>query len=104
MADVFDLAETVVLAYEKDIPSIVLVEGQPGPAGKDGANGAGAGFIHTQTTPASQWIVNHNLGRRVSATVTNLGGVSLICDIQVVDNNQVIVNHASDIAGYVVIE
>lgn len=36
-------------------------QGPQGPAGPAGAPG-GSRYTHTQTTPASVWMVNHNLG------------------------------------------
>ena len=41
---------------------VVPVPGPPGPGG--GGGGGPAGYLHTQTTPASVWTVTHNLGRR----------------------------------------
>lgn len=50
-----------------------------GTRGLPGINGAG--FLHTQASPSAEWIVNHNLGFRPSATVLSPGGLEVIASI-----------------------
>lgn len=45
----------------------VPVRGPIGPAGPVGPSGAG--YTHTQATPAGTWVITHNLGRPVEPTV-----------------------------------
>lgn len=59
--------------------------GLTGPAGPPG----GAAFEFEQPTPVSSVVINHNLGRRVATTVSTLGGVKLVCEIQDLNTNQV---------------
>ena len=33
-------------------------------AGPQGPGGGGAAYVHTQSTPATTWTINHNLGFR----------------------------------------
>jgi hypothetical protein len=42
--------------------------------GLSGAASAGATYIHTQASPSSEWIINHNLGFRPDVTVLDTGG------------------------------
>lgn len=39
--------------------------GPPGPAGPPGPPGDGGGYLHTQTTPASNWTIPHGLNRPI---------------------------------------
>ncbi len=55
----------------------------PGPQGPQGLPGAsGSVYVHEQTTPASNWIVTHNLTHYVSATILPTGETqSVVADI-----------------------
>jgi len=37
----------------------------------------GATYIHVQGSPASEWVIPHNLGRRASVVVLTAGGVEV---------------------------
>jgi hypothetical protein len=54
-------------------------------------------------TPLSQWIVNHNLNRKVTADVYTLGGVKVWANITNVNDNQVQVDFDAPMAGYVIV-
>lgn len=59
------------------------LQGPPGPPGP------GATFYdHDQSSPAAEWVVNHNLGRLVSVTVLSPGGVEVEAEIVQVSINQ----------------
>lgn len=51
----------------------VVISGPPGPRGLQGPQGISGGeaaaHYHTQVTPASSWVINHNLGYRPNITV-----------------------------------
>lgn len=53
-------------------------------AGPQGPPGVGGGitnsFFYTQASPASSWVINHNLGFRPNVTVEEAGtGVQIMC-------------------------
>lgn len=52
-----------------------------------------------QTTPASTWIINHNLGRAVVAQIFNEGASEVEAEWQQVSPNQVRVTFAAPAAG-----
>lgn len=55
----------------------------PGPQGPPGPPGpAGSTYTHIQSTPASNWIVTHNLGHYVSATIVLGDGETVVTDIE----------------------
>lgn len=59
---------------------------------------------HTELSPVSPWVINHNLGRRVNVEVYTLGGVRILADVMQVSVNQTIVTFDTPQAGYAVIE
>lgn len=50
------------------------------------------------------WTINHGLGRRVSVTVTTLGGVEVEALVEHVDDNTVRVLFNQEFSGFVIIE
>ena len=61
-------------------------QGPPGPAGPPGASAASYDF--QQTTPATEWIVNHNLGHKPLVQVFSTGGVEVEAEVVHISNNQ----------------
>jgi len=47
----------------------VILAGPPGPPGPPGSNGAAISYVHTQVSPSSSWVINHNLGFLPNVTV-----------------------------------
>lgn len=45
-------------------------------------------YVHSQAVPASEWIVNHNLGRYPSVAVYNSGLVQVLAIVSHVSENQ----------------
>lgn len=68
-----------------------------------GTPGATSQYVHHQSTPATTWTVNHNLGRRVNVTATTLGGIVIGAEIQMTSLNQVLVRLNTPTAGYVIV-
>lgn len=66
-----------------------------------GAGGSG-GYLHTQTPPALQWNVNHNLGRKPVVSVLTVGGVEIDAAITHVSLNQFLVDFNVPTAGQAV--
>ena len=80
-----------------DIRSMAAIHG-----GGGGGGGADSRGYFEQTTPATTWTVDHNLGFKPPAAVLDTGGDVLLCDITHVNDNQLVVNHNVAIAGSVV--
>ncbi|WP_426036525.1 hypothetical protein [Brevundimonas sp. DC300-4] len=64
-------------------PSMRIVTGA---RGRPGINGAGFEFV--QNSPSADWIVNHNLGFRPTATVLSAGGVEVLAEVVHASTNQ----------------
>lgn len=77
----------------------------PGPQGPPGPAGAAGGsvFTFTQSTPASTWIVDHNLGRKVQVTIFDASGNVVYSDVAHGSVNQATITFASPVAGSAVI-
>lgn len=56
-------------------------------------------YIHEQTIPANQWIVNHNLNRYPKVTVVNDINVEVIGDLVYTNTNQVIISFSNPFYG-----
>jgi len=107
---------TVLLIHQ---PSVLVVQsdggsGPPGPAGAAGSPGppgptgppgppGGAAFVYVQSTPASTWIINHNLGALVHVTLLNPFGVIVEGDVTEPSINTVTIAFNTPQAGTAVI-
>jgi hypothetical protein len=69
----------------------------------DGTVDVAEGYIHTQSSAAPVWTINHNLGRRVSVSVFTTGGVEMLAQVTTISTNQVQVSFDGPFAGYAVI-
>jgi hypothetical protein len=76
-----------------------------GVVGPKGADGVGANpFEFIQSSAASQWTVNHNLGYRPSSIrVLSPGGIEMEAEVNEISLNQIIVIFLAPMAGRVVI-
>ena len=78
------------------------------PQGLPGADGSGLSpkYTHTQVSPATTWIVNHNLGFKPSTTVLSVGGVDITASVQIIhiSNNQIQILANPAVAGSAVVE
>lgn len=87
----------------------VLAAGAQGPAGPKGDAGdqgpqglpglSGANYIHTQTTPAALWAINHNLNRRPSVTIIDSAGSVVFGDVDYVSDNIINVTFSAAFGG-----
>lgn len=77
------------------VVSGIAVEGPQGPPGT-----AGGGFVHTQATPATPWIVNHNLGYRPAVEVYDSGGNEVIVEVAHISLNQYEVRPQPAMSGF----
>jgi hypothetical protein len=97
--------DVIEIVEESEISVIALIEkGEKGDKGEKGEKGdAGDGtlvqHVHTQTTPSTEWIVNHNKGIKPIVEVRTIGGTLVDADILHVTLNQFRVFFSSPIAG-----
>lgn len=87
-------------------PQVVDIGGQPSlgvtVVGVQGPPGSGASanfFNFTQSSAASVWAVNHNLGRNPSVTVIDSAHAEVEAQIDYVDLNNLTITFASANAG-----
>lgn len=94
-------ADRVTVDVTQPLTSVVEVSlGPSGPAGPIGPDGAAAdSFEFTQSVASGNWIVNHNLGRKVSLTLYTVGGSEIEAEVLHTSINQCIAYFAFPIAG-----
>lgn len=81
-------------------PVSVVKIGLVGPAGPQGPPGAsGAGFVFTQASPATEWVINHNLGFRPSVEIIDTGGNEVDAQVLHISVNQARVYFNTATAG-----
>lgn len=61
--------------------------------------GGGLAYIHTQSTPAATWTINHNLGYRPSVELLDSGSQEIDGDISHPTINQTVVTLSPPTAG-----
>lgn len=90
------IEEGGVLVVEVDRPSAVEVVEviHPGPQGP-----AGAFYLYTQATPATTWIINHNLGYRPAVELLDAGSQEIDGEIAHPSANQTVVTLNPATAG-----
>ena len=93
-----ETVDVIVNSYEVTAVVSEAVQGPTGPQGPAGPAGAG-GFDHTQATPASEWVVNHNLGFRPSVEILNAGGSEVEAEVLHMSVNQVRLYFTMALAG-----
>lgn len=71
--------------------------GPRGPAGPSGADQDSFNFV--QATPAMQWSISHNLGRRPIVELLSAGGMEIDADVVHLSADQVLVNFVIPTAG-----
>jgi hypothetical protein len=64
-----------------------------------GSAGGLAAYVHTQSTPATTWTINHNLGFRPSVELLDSGSQEIDADVSHPSANQTVVTLKSAIAG-----
>lgn len=57
-------------------------------------------FVFEQGIPATEWVINHNLNKRPSITLTNYAGEVFEADKDYISDNQVIIRLESADTGY----
>lgn len=82
------------------VPGPAGPSGPAGPVGPPGPSGAGdLTYLHTQLTPASQWTIDHNLGKEPTVTVIDSAGSEVVGDVNYTNTNRVVITFSSAFAG-----
>ena len=58
-------------------------------------------YVHTQGTPSTEWVINHNLNFKPSVTVVNNAGEVLIGEVQFTGSQQITVRFTAATSGSV---
>ena len=75
--------------------SVVIVQStEMGPVG-----GGSATYLHNQSTPATTWTINHNLGFIPDITLYSVGGMVFEADILHTSSNQALIYLTAPFAG-----
>lgn len=75
-----------------------------GDQGDPGTGGATT-YLHTQSSASDTWTVVHNFGRRVSVTVTTVGGVTVrAAEQQTTPFNIITLYFAQPLSGFALVE
>ena len=56
-------------------------------------------YVHEQGSPSATWNVTHNLDKRASVSVVDSAGTVIICDVNYVSDNQVVLAFDSSTSG-----
>lgn len=65
------------------------------------AGGSSLPYVHTQSSPSTTWVVNHNLGYRPVIEVLSPGGIVVGADVIHVSVNQAQINFNNPQTGTV---
>jgi hypothetical protein len=98
------MANIVFRAQEKRVIVKAVVPGQVSDTPeqiRDKLNSLPDGFayIYNQSSPSTNWIVNHNLGYRPTTELRSAGGLEIFAEIIHVSDNQLQVLSNVSIAG-----
>lgn len=56
--------------------------------------------VHTQASPATTWVINHELGGYPSVTVVDTASTTVIGEVSYVSTSQVVVEFTAPFSGY----
>lgn len=59
----------------------------------------GSAYVHTQSTPSTEWIINHNLGFRPAVELLTVGGMEFDAEVVHITANQTRVRNTIPMAG-----
>lgn len=90
--------QPVAIDVQQPASTEVVVVSANGPQGAQGP--PNLGYLFTQSSPSSQWTINHNLGYRPAVELLSSGGVEFDADIVHVSNNQVVVYLTAPYSGF----
>jgi hypothetical protein len=58
-----------------------------------------ANYVHDQGTPATQWVVTHNLGKKCSVVVINSANMVVVGQVTYNSDNQITLDFESSFSG-----
>lgn len=74
--------------------------GEKGERGEPGPPGPGGGaYEHTQSTPSTEWVINHNLGYKPNVQTFTVGGQVFRGSVTHISNNQLVIGTVIPVAG-----
>lgn len=82
--------------------TVLPVVGPTGPQGSPGTPG-GSYFVHTQSSPAATWIIDHNLAKKVHVSIFNSTGTVIYADIDHGTTNQTTITFPGPVTGSAVV-
>lgn len=91
--------------YENNDVSVQLPgpQGAVGPTGPVGATGPtgppATRSTYTQTTPSTEWVINHNLGGQPIVTVVDFAGTQVIGDVKYTSPMQIVIEFTAPLSG-----
>lgn len=74
-------------------------QGPIGPQGVQGNPGGTAQYVLTQTSPASTWVVNHNLGISPKVAIILDNGQLVLTDITYINGNSLVIDFPAPTTG-----
>lgn len=74
-------------------------EGPQGPQGPPGPAGEDANFVFTQSTPASQWDITHDLGKTPAVMVVDSAGTVVQGRILVLSSSEIRLEFSAPFSG-----
>ncbi len=80
----------------------LLERREQGPPGPPGSPGLALKYTHVQSTLASTWVVNHNLGAKPIVSVLSVGGLQMLAEVIHISANQLQVIFDTPVAGSVI--
>lgn len=60
-------------------------------------------IMYAYNTPNSEWICNHNLGKKPAVTVVDDGGNIILCDVRYIDNDSIAVRFGMNATGRIIL-
>lgn len=92
------------VTLETVLDGTVIVEGgggggATGPQGPVGPPGTGASFVFVKLTPASTWVIDHELGGYPAVTVIDSSGKQVFGDVHFDDTNNVTITFGASFGG-----
>ena len=99
--NVAEPTETTVEISNVGIQGSQGPEGPEGPQGPQGNTGPAGGeaYVHTQTTPATVWTINHNLGNWPMVYVLDTNGDECEGNVDNPTINQTVITFSAAFAG-----
>lgn len=71
-----------------------------GPIGPVGPSGEGdLNYTHNQTSPSTEWTINHNLGKFPSVSIADSSGNLWQTEVDYIDQNSLVVRFSAAFSG-----